>query len=372
MTNICKFYLKGNCKQNNNCKYVHDSNICKFFFFNGNCKKGTQCNFSHSFVLNEKGISVAASNVEQSNNIPLSELDIEEPMGATTVSEKQEQNKEQFDSNIQQINSNSEKRNNKRNNNEQKNNNPTNNSINNPRNKSNEYDSKNRSEKNNNSKHKHKKNTENFNPSHEHLDMNILVGLGARKLRANDVVVYPNFLNEPHPNYFYDKLITEMEQSGVNQDDLWKLWHGDSHLIADDHINWKKKVPTFGYIVDEIKRIFKVDAKSTRFNWYRDTKEWKPFHFDAAAVKEDKAKSQNITVGISLGRIREVAFEHAKTRTTICIPLPNNTVYAFSKNVNIEWRHGIPQVPPDEYEEKGRISIIVWGWTEMDDFPAKN
>ena len=25
-----------------------------------------------------------------------------------------------------------------------------------------------------------------------------------------------------------------------------------------------------------------------RFNWYRDSSEWKPFHHDAAAVKEDK------------------------------------------------------------------------------------
>ena len=34
-------------------------------------------------------------------------------------------------------------------------------------------------------------------------------------------------------------------------------------------------------------------------------------------------------------------------------------VYTFGKDVNIEWRHGIPQVK--EFNEKGRISIIAWG-----------
>ncbi len=398
MTNICKFYLKGNCKQRDNCQYIHDSKICKFFFFNGSCKKGSECQFNHNFRLNEKGISVPVSPEEQNNTIPLSELSIEEPITLVKVETEvvlkepisnHSQNSKKSNDNNRHINYNDRRNNEKSDNNDNNRNNNNRNDNNNNRHrnnyerrnneKSDNYDNNRNVRQNNdrqnndrqNNKRKHKKNTENFNPSHEHLDMNILVGLGTRKLRANDVVVYPNFLNEPSPGYFYDKLISEMEQSGVSQDDLWKLWHGDSHLIADDHIGWKKKVPTFGYIIDEIKRIFKVDVKSTRFNWYRDTNEWKPFHFDAAAVKEDKAATQNITVGLSLGRTREVAFEHAKTRTTVCIPLPNNTVYSFSKNVNIEWRHGIPQVPPEEYEEKGRISIIAWGWTDMDDFPSK-
>jgi hypothetical protein len=38
-----------------------------------------------------------------------------------------------------------------------------------------------------------------------------------------------------------------------------------------------------------------------RFNWYRDLKEWKPYHHDAAAVDPRKAKTQNFTVGISFG-----------------------------------------------------------------------
>ena len=36
---------------------------------------------------------------------------------------------------------------------------------------------------------------------------------------------------------------------------------------------------------------FGMDIKATRFNWFRDCSEWKPFHHDAAAVKPDKAKT---------------------------------------------------------------------------------
>ena len=57
--------------------------------------------------------------------------------------------------------------------------------------------------------------------------------------------------------------------------------------------------------------------KATRLNWYRDSNEWKPFHHDAAAVKPDKAKTQNFTVAVSFGMERDAAFEHAQTKTVI-------------------------------------------------------
>jgi alkylated DNA repair dioxygenase AlkB len=143
------------------------------------------------------------------------------------------------------------------------------------------------------------------------------------------------------------------------------LWHGDSHLIADDHLNWKNKCPTFNHIIKRLAEYFGMDVKATRFNWYRDSSEWKPYHHDAAAVDASKAMKQNFTVGVSFGLTRDAAFEHAKTRTTVEFPLTDGSVYCFSKDVNIEWRHGIPQVPPSQYSDKGRISIIAWGWVDQ-------
>jgi hypothetical protein len=41
-----------------------------------------------------------------------------------------------------------------------------------------------------------------------------------------------------------------------------------------------------------------MDIKATRFNWYRNSDHWKPFHHDAAAVKPEKALTQNFTVAV--------------------------------------------------------------------------
>ena len=41
-------------------------------------------------------------------------------------------------------------------------------------------------------------------------------------------------------------------------------------------------------------------------------------------------------------------------------------VLCSSKDVNIEWRHGIPQIDCEAINgEEGRISIIAWGWTNL-------
>ena len=57
---------------------------------------------------------------------------------------------------------------------------------------------------------------------------------------------------------------------------------------------------------------FDMDVKATRLNWYRDSSEWKPFHHDAAAMKEKFARSQNFTLAVSFGAERDAAFEHAQ------------------------------------------------------------
>ena len=62
---------------------------------------------------------------------------------------------------------------------------------------------------------------------------------------------------------------------------------------------------------------FDMDVKATRLNWYRDSSEWKPFHHDAAAMKEKFARTQNFTLGVSFGAERDAAFEHAQVRFLI-------------------------------------------------------
>ena len=208
------------------------------------------------------------------------------------------------------------------------------------------------------------KNTENFNPNHLPSDINILVGncndetFYKKTFDNNDIILVPNFFEN---NNLYEKLLNEIKDSGIEEDKLWKLWHGDNHLIADDNINWKDKVPTYKLILEKIEKYLNIEIKNTRLNYYKNSSDWKPFHHDAAAVKEHIAELQNFTVGISFGATRDIAFENVKTKTTISIPLLNSTAYGFAKDVNVNWKHGIPQVHPDKAFEEGRISIIAWG-----------
>lgn len=213
-------------------------------------------------------------------------------------------------------------------------------------------------------KKKRIKNTESFEPDHSIPDMRIMVGDGKLnvynyKHNDNDVIIVPDLFCKINDKTIYEKILKE-----VYDTNLWKLWHGDSHYIADDKQGWKKYSPTFNLIIDKMAKYFNMDVKATRLNWYKNTDEWKPFHHDAAAVKKDKASTQNITVGVSFGYERDVCFQHAKTKTTVTVPLMNGYVYTFGRDVNINWRHGIPQIHPSKKSNKGRISIIAWGWVD--------
>ena len=63
-----------------------------------------------------------------------------------------------------------------------------------------------------------------------------------------DVLVINNMFTD---KTIYDKLLEEIKLTG-DEKDIWKLWHGDTHHIADDKLgNWKSKCPTLIYIINE-------------------------------------------------------------------------------------------------------------------------
>ena len=215
------------------------------------------------------------------------------------------------------------------------------------------------------------KNTETFEPCHEETDMKIRVASGNTlvypyKCSPGDVTSVHNLFCSVDDSNIYESLLNEIKQSKVEESNLWKLWHGDTHLIADDHLDWKTECPTFNIVIEKIKTYFNMKINATRLNWYKDSSQWKPYHHDAAAVKPHIAKIQNWTVAVSFGSERDVAFEHAKSRTTISLPQPNGSLYAFGNKVNMEWKHGIPQLPSEKQHNNGRISIIAWGWVNME------
>jgi hypothetical protein len=220
-------------------------------------------------------------------------------------------------------------------------------------------------------KRRHPKNTESFKPSFKPPDMRIISTIAnhdkyPRKFSNNDIIIVNGLFGKESDMNIRDKLLQETDNASKNNIDLFKLWHGDTHYIADDKLGWKKNCPTFNMVVKKLSDYFNVDVKATRFNVYKDSSQWKPFHHDAAAIKKDKAASQNITIAVSFGLEREVAFEHSKTKTVLSIPLPNGSIYVFNKDVNINWKHGIRQIPEPIINEE-RISIILWGWVKMNE-----
>ena len=111
--------------------------------------------------------------------------------------------------------------------------------------------------------------------------------------------------------------------------------------------------------IPDIKTFFKMNINCTRYNYYKDTNDYKPLHFDDNAIDKEKAKTQNFTVTVSFGATRDIIFEHSLNKSRIVIPVYNGSVYTFSNATNIMWRHGVLQELPVKNQE--RISIVFWG-----------
>ena len=111
-----------------------------------------------------------------------------------------------------------------------------------------------------------KKNTESFKPSHKPTDMRLLFcppgcARYPRTIQTRDMLVVNDLFCKPDDLSIYNKLISETETCGVEALDLWKLWHGDSHMIADDKLKWKRECPTFNMVLDKIRDFFQMDIK---------------------------------------------------------------------------------------------------------------
>jgi len=196
--------------------------------------------------------------------------------------------------------------------------------------------------------------------------MRIVVGpnrpVYGKQLKHDDVVVVPEFLCKEDDWELYYKLVEEMRAVQADEGTTgaeWISWAEGSHLISKNPSGSQ----TYMQIQEKIAAYFEIERKSvgTRFNWYRDSSDWKPFHHDSAAFNPQRARNQNITVGISLGSSRELAFLHAKSGERIYFPQTNGMLFSFGRDVNIHYKHGINALVEDEQNGKGRVSIILWG-----------
>jgi hypothetical protein len=218
------------------------------------------------------------------------------------------------------------------------------------------------------------RNTESFDPRSTLVRpaMRVVVGPNrpeyGKELKHDDVVIVPDFFCDQDDMGLYYKLVEEMRE--VQEDSSkkdskegkgaeWISWHEGAHLISKNPVGSK----TYNEIQAKISKYFGInnDKVGTRFNWYRDSSDWKPFHHDSAAFNPQRAKNQNITVGVSFGATRELAFLSANTQERIYFPQTNGMLFSFGRDVNINYKHGVNALPVEEQDGKGRISIILWG-----------
>tara|TARA_B100000902_G_scaffold342619_1_gene346820 strand:- start:647 stop:1729 length:1083 start_codon:yes stop_codon:yes gene_type:complete len=243
------------------------------------------------------------------------------------------------------------------------------------------------------------KNTTCFTPQTKPCDMRILYGwMGFESLYYKTLTTHDIILLEPFchnglfhtsrqlggeslglpdrvaPDTWFNFIKEELDEIANkycegNQQEFLKLWHGDNHLIADDKLadsktqgNWKEKCPRLNNLINSIATMFGMKTTSTRVNLYRNGNDWKPYHHDAAALKDNIKKVQNITVSVNIGSTREIAFENSETNTTLSIPLMDGYIYSFGQDVNVNWKHGVlkgdPVLGP-------RYSIVLWGWVDQ-------
>lgn len=136
--------------------------------------------------------------------------------------------------------------------------------------------------------------------------------------------------------------------------------------INSGMISWSKHFkyenpdfsPTFNKIIKKMEDYFNVEIYHTRLNFYKDGKDWKPFHHDSHAYG-NKSLREDFTMGASFGASRELSILHPKTDQTFTFPQNNGDVFAFTSEVNKVFQHGVPK---SKHIDIGpRFSIIVWG-----------
>ena len=168
------------------------------------------------------------------------------------------------------------------------------------------------------------RNTVSFDPASTLVrpSMRVIVGPNIevynKPLKHDDVIVVPDFFCKQDDWNLYYTLIEEIRKLNDLNKDEWVSWHEGAHLISKNY----ESSPTFKLIQEKISKYFGIANKSvgTRLNWYRDSSDWKPFHHDSAAFNPQRARNQNITVGVSFGATRELAFMHAENGEKIYFP----------------------------------------------------
>ena len=138
------------------------------------------------------------------------------------------------------------------------------------------------------------RNTESFDPQSTLVRPAARIRIGPNRPELNqpishdDVFLVPNFFCEEDNWSIYYKLIDEMREAQQKGDrnSQWISWHEGAHLISKNPTG----SPTYNMILQKVSQYFGIPMTSvgTRFNWYRDSTDWKPYHHDSAAFNVER------------------------------------------------------------------------------------
>ena len=155
----------------------------------------------------------------------------------------------------------------------------------------------------------------------------------------------PEFFCKEDDWSLYYKLIDEMRESqqkgkapgSRGPGPEWQSWHEGAHLISKDPSGSK----TYQEVQKKMGDFFGLPPQSrgTRFNWYNNPSDWKPFHHDSAAFNAQRARNQNCTVGVSFGDARELAFVDAQDPTKRFYFPQTKVTLLFWKGCHIRFWH---------------------------------
>ena len=157
----------------------------------------------------------------------------------------------------------------------------------------------------------------------------------------------PNLLCNTNDLSIFNKLKNELL---LNND---KIIDWSQHHKIDNPTDSK----TFNNIIKCLEKYFRVNVLATRLNYYNEN-DFKPFHHDSHAFSN--GLKEDITIGLSLGGTRSLAFKHIESGQIFYFPQINGDVFCFDHMTNKKFMHGVPKLK-NLNSENIRLSVIVWG-----------
>jgi len=157
----------------------------------------------------------------------------------------------------------------------------------------------------------------------------------------------PNLLCDINDLKIFNKLNVEL----LSNND--KLTDWSKHYKIDNPTDSN----TFNKIVDCLKNYFNINVLATRLNYYTQN-DYKPFHHDSHAYTN--GQKEDITIGLSLGGTRSLAFKHVESNQNFYFPQNNGDVFCFDHLTNKKFQHSISKLK-NTNDENIRLSIILWG-----------